>query len=107
MLARRALNTSSVFLPSAKLLLQSYGLTHPEYHVPQEDQTPDDVSTPSLRKEQGKEARSTNDAGSKGVPTLGTLVRGPVGSEGEPNDDAFSPGSQADRAAAREREEHR
>ena len=89
---------------TGKALAPSIGTLHPEERVRENDQSPDDISTTSYREEQGKEARTDNSAASKPAPSLGALVRGPIGSEAGPNEQSGSPESEADRDAARARE---
>lgn len=67
------------------------------------DKSPDDVSTPSYRKERGEKVSAEDHAGAP-VPSVGASIRGPIASEVVPEEDSASPGSDADRAAAKERD---
>ena len=67
------------------------------------DQSPDDTSTQSYREEQGEEGQTGDEVAPPPPPSLGASIRGAVGAEGAPNDSA-SPGADADRDAARERD---
>ena len=64
-----------------------------------------DPFTRSYREEQGMKPEDEARQPAKSSPTLGASIRGPVGSEAAPNDESASPGADADRAAAAERDD--
>lgn len=68
------------------------------------EQSPDDSSTETYRKERGERGAASETGATAPAPSLGASIRGAVGSEGGPEDSSGSPGSDDDRAATEQKD---